>query len=78
MWIGQNWKDFNRVLEELFELMDKKINGKAKGLIAEGNRYKKSKVVKGKSKKIHNGIGWHGDAERSKVVCICIGGVSIV
>ena len=68
-------KDFNRVLEELFELINSVTNGKAEGLIAEGNRYKKSKVVKGKSKKVHNGIGWHGDAERRKVVCICIGGV---
>ena len=68
-------RDFNRVLEELFELINSVTEGKAKGLIAEGNRYKKSKVVKGKSKKVNNGIGWHGDAERRKVVCICIGGV---
>ena len=68
-------KNFNRVLEELFELINSVTEGKAEGLIAEGNRYKKNKLVKGKSKKVNNGIGWHGDAERRKVVCICIGGV---
>ena len=68
-------RNFNRVLEELFELINSVTDGKAEGLIAEGNRYIKSKVVKGKSKKVNNGIGWHGDAERRKVVCICIGGV---
>ena len=68
-------RDFNRVLEELFELINSVTEGKAEGLIAEGNRNRKNKVVKGKSKKVNNGIGWHGDAERRKVVCICIGGV---
>lgn len=69
-------RDFNRVLEELFELINSVTEGKAEGLIAEGNRYRKNKVVKGKKKKVNNGIGWHGDAERRKVVCICIGGVN--
>ena len=68
-------RDFNRILEELFELINSVTEGKAEGLIAEGNRYRKNKVVKGKSKKVNNGIGWHGDAERRKVVCICIGGI---
>ena len=68
-------RDFNAILDTIFELINSVTESKAEGLIAEGNRYKKSKVVKGKSKKINNGIGWHGDAERRKVVCICIGGV---
>jgi hypothetical protein len=45
-------------------------------LIAEGNKYLKEKIVDGKIKKVKHGIGWHGDAERRKVACICIGGVS--
>ena len=68
-------KYFNRVLEKLFKLINSVTDGKAEGLIAEGNRYRKNKVSEGKSKKVNNGIGWHGDAERRKVVCICIGGL---
>jgi alkylated DNA repair dioxygenase AlkB len=68
-------KNFNLILENLFNIINTETKNKAKNLIAEGNRYRKYKVVNNKMKKVHNGIGWHGDAERRKVVCICIGGV---
>ena len=39
---------------------------KAKGMIAEGNKYDD-----GGEKK--HGIGWHGDAERRRVICVRCG-----
>jgi len=68
-------KNFNLILENIFEIINKKTKNKAVGMIAEGNRYRKYKEINNKMKKVHNGIGWHGDAERRKVVCICIGGI---
>jgi len=65
---------FNLVLDNLFEIINKETNGKATNLIAEGNRYLKQKIVNNKLKKVNHGIGWHGDAERRKVICISIGG----
>lgn len=67
---------FNKILDELFEIVNNETNGKAIDLIAEGNRYLKEKIVNGKLKKVNHGIGWHGDAERRKVICLSIGGIN--
>lgn len=70
-----NLKNFKAISEMLFEIINTETEGKANNLIAEGNRYIKSKKMKKRVKKVANGIGWHGDAERRKVICMCIGGV---
>ena len=67
---------FNQILNELFDIINNLTNGKAQGLIAEGNRYYQQKVINDKLKNVKHGIGWHGDAERRKVICLSIGGVN--
>lgn len=67
---------FNAVLDKLFEMINQHTDEKAQHLIAEGNRYYKKKIVDSKLKNVKNGIGWHGDSERRKVICICIGGIN--
>lgn len=43
------------------------------GLNAEGNKYDTRAVLNGERKSTPKGIGWHGDAERHVVVCLCLG-----
>lgn len=43
------------------------------GLNAEGNKYDTRAVLNGETKSTPKGIGWHGDAERNVVVCLCLG-----
>lgn len=66
---------FDEILTQLFDIINQETDGKAQHLIAEGNRYFKKKMIDSKLKNVKNGIGWHGDAERRKVICLCIGGV---
>ena len=39
-------------------------------LICEGNKYR----TKARIKSLQQGIGWHGDAERTRVFALCVGG----
>lgn len=67
-----NLENLNSMMDKLFNTINKETGGKAKNLIGEGNRYYTIKD----GKKVKNGIGWHGDAERRKVICFCIGGIN--
>ena len=42
-------------------------------LNAEGNKYDTRAVLNGERKSTPKGIGWHGDAERNVVICLCLG-----
>ena len=63
--------EFKELSDTLFGIINSNTDNKGNNMIAEGNRYLKEKV----GKKVKNGIGWHGDAERRKVMCASIGGV---
>ena len=64
-------ENFKELSETLFGIINSNTDKKGNNMIAEGNRYLKKKG----GKKVKNGIGWHGDAERRKVICVSIGGV---
>ena len=42
-------------------------------LNAEGNKYDTRAILNGENRSTPKGIGWHGDAERNIVVCLCLG-----
>ena len=52
------------ILQSIYEKMVVAFGEKAENLICEGNKY--DNIEK-------NGIGWHGDAERRKVICLRLG-----
>lgn len=57
-------KKFKKFKEILCKTINKKCDNKADNLIAEGNRYFDLKKC---------GIGFHGDAERTRVICLSLG-----
>ena len=58
----EHFKVFKNRLEE--DLISGLGNSKGKGLICEGNKYFDLKKC---------GIGYHGDTERRKVICLSLG-----
>lgn len=57
-------EEFNKFKKNITKKINTVCDGKATGLIAEGNRYFDLKQC---------GLGWHGDKERRKVICLSLG-----
>lgn len=58
-------KYFNKFQTKIEKTLNKLCDNKASNLVGEGNRY----ISPNK-----NGVGWHGDSERTRVVCLSLGG----